>query len=198
MAYHCFVIGGNYAFLVTEDVSPRVLGRINGSSSSSCKNRIFLTNDVNSGRRYINVDRRTGIVKLQSSVLKLKKQYDGIRKHVESVKIVSRCGYKRISTNVSIKLLVFPLNFGDSFLEPYLSDLNFMATENKQFDIFHGMASSLHRVMRMVEKKKNAKAFNEMMASAKVDVALEDAIKELVETFIPKDQGCYFLLVFVE
>ena len=190
MAYHCFVIGENYAFLVTEDVSPGVLGRIKGSSL--CENRLFSTNDVYSGQRYINVEDTTGIVRLQSSVLKLKKQYDGTRKHVESVKIVSRCGSNQISTIVSIKLLVFPLNFGDSFLMPYLDKLDFMATENKQFDVVHGMARSLHKLMRMVEKKKNAKAFNKMMVSAKVDVALQEAIKELVETFIPKGQGCYF------
>ena len=189
MAYHCFAVGRKYTFLMTEDVSPGVLGRI--KSSSSCENT-FSTQFGFHGQRYIYVGHKTGIIKLQSSVLKLKKQDNGVRKHVESVKIISRCGYRRISTTVSIKLLVFPLNFGDSFLESYLGKLEFMATENKKFYFVHGMASSLHRVMRMVEKKKNAKAFNEMMASAKVDAALEEAINKIVEAYIPKGQGCYF------
>jgi hypothetical protein len=47
-------------------------------------------------------------------------------------------------------------------------------------------------MMRMVEKEKNPEAFNEMMASARVDAALQEAVKSIKDRFITNPSGDYF------
>ena len=53
------------------------------------------------------------------------------------------------------------------------------------------MAGSLHRMVRMVSKEKDPETFNEMMASARVDAALDEAINEIVKRYTTKGSGIY-------
>jgi hypothetical protein len=92
---------------------------------------------------------------------------------------------------VTVNLIVLPEKFGDSFLSSSIRKLGRLVKENEKYNTGRGMAGSLHRMMRMVEKEKNRKAFDEMMASAKVDTALQEAINEIVAQYIPKISGSY-------
>jgi hypothetical protein len=60
---------------------------------------------------------------------------------------------------------------------------------NHHFDTGKGMASSLHRMMRMITKDENRIAYEKMMGSVKVKTALEGAINKIVQNFVTKSPG---------
>ena len=119
--------------------------------------------------------------------------YNRVRKLFAKVKVISKCGNLKRKYWIKVNIYVFPRKFGDSFLKSYIPKLKSMVKENKKFDTQKGMASSLHRIMRMISKEKNPETFNEMMASAKVDTALDGAINDIVEKYIPKRTGDYHI-----
>jgi hypothetical protein len=112
------------------------------------------------------------------------------RRRRDILKITATCGRKGSGiVHVIVNLIVFSKRtfYGDSFLIPLiLRKVDSLVKENKKFDTGKGMASSLHRIMRIVEKEKNRKAFDEMMASAKVDSVLQEAINTIVKKFTEK------------
>ena len=179
-----------YTFLATKDVLPGTLGRIE-TQKTICKttfttHRFFFLN-----RKDIAIDENTGLITLKR---KFDLRNSKIEKLTAKVQLTTKCGYLvKFKYDVIVNLVVLPLNCGDSFLKSYFHKLNNMVTENKKFNIQKGLANSLHRIMRMVSKDKNPETFDEMMASAKVDTALEGAINDIVETFAKKCSGEHFI-----
>ena len=176
-----------YSFLVTEDVLPGPLGRIE-IPTTSCRTT-FRSRRLLCWNR-ITVNRDTGIVRLNTR-FKIRNKYNGIKNLTTNILVTTRCGSSVSRHVVTVKLFIFRKSFGDSFLRSYIPRLDNMVKENKKFDIQKGMATSLHRIMRMVFKEKNPETFNEMMASAKVDIALDAAINKIVEKHVTHSSGNY-------
>ena len=176
-----------YTFLATEDVLSGPLGKIE-TSSTGC------TTKFRTGRFWfwnvITVDHKTGIVRLNTR-FHLGSQKKNFRNLTANVLVTTTCGYSQSNYDVTVNLIVFREKFGDSFLSSSIRKWRSLVKENEKYNTGRGMAGSLHRMMRMVEKEKNRKAFDEMMASAKVDTALQEAINEIVAQYIPKISGSY-------
>ena len=183
-----FIVGKTiiYTFLATKDVLLGTLNRIE-TQKTICK-----TTFTTSNHKDIAIDENTGLVTL-------KRKFDlgnsKIEKLTAKVHVTTKCGGYLVKSknDVIVNLFVLPLKFGDSFLKSYFHKLNNMVTENKKFNTQKGLANSLHGIMRMVSKDKNPETFDEMMASAKVDTALEGAINDIVETLAKKGSGDHFI-----
>ena len=127
------------------------------------------------------VDCATGIVRLDTGFL-LANIFSG------PGKLTTTCRYSEFKY-VTVNVFVFRKSFGDPFLRSYILELDNMVKENKKFDTQNDIATSLHRIMRMVSKEKNPETFNEMMASAKVDIVLEEALNAIAN--FTKNSGCH-------
>jgi hypothetical protein len=175
--------------MATEDVLPGTLGKID-TSLTCCTTKFLQTGRVQFWNG-INVDNDTGIVRLNTR-FHFGSHEHNLKKLSSNVQVTTTCGYySKFNYNVTVNLFFFRKNFGDSILKSYIRKLGSMVKENKKFDTQSDMATSAHRMMRMVVKEKNPEAFDKMMASAKVDTALQEAINEIAEKFTTKNSGSY-------
>ena len=186
---------------MTKDVLPgKPFGRIESPERHCKTNFTCLSRWRNS---FISVDSNKGTLTLKKSLDLLPKRYNGIRTldPPTKIKITSICGYYRYFY-VAIKIFVFPSKFGDRFLNKYDSQaLNTMVTTNTLKMNARERSSQLHRMMRMVSENENPETHEEMMASVRVKTALEEAINQILATYIPKIQGIrtrYFLCLLVQ
>ena len=136
------------------------------------------------------VDHNTGIVRLNRRRRRLNRyRITKVTKLTTIVQVTTMCGYSKSQNFVKVIVLVFPFGFGNSFLRPYIFKIHNMVKENKKFDTQKGLATSLHRLMRMVLKEKNPESFNEIMASEKVNTVIDRAINDIVEKRVGKSSG---------
>ena len=171
-------------FLATPDVKPGTLGRIN-TPNTHCTTT-FICRNWNE----LSVDRNTGEIKLTH--LYFRYRHYNLNELRLDVRVSTKCVYSISHDFVTVNLIVLPEKFGDSFLSSSIRKLGRLVKENEKYNTGRGMAGSLHRMMRMVEKEKNPEAFNEMMASARVDAALQEAVKSIKDRFITNPSGDYF------
>ena len=166
--------------MTTEDVLPGMLGKIETPKNAfiRCRRRSF---GLIPRRARLTINPRTKIVRLNTR-LRLRKAISNFGK------LTTTCGNLRFG-GITINLFVFRKKYGDSFLTSCSSELNNIIKENKKFDRKQGMATSLHRMMRMVFKEKNPETFNEIMASAKVNTELNEAINRIVKKHIVQSSG---------
>ena len=183
---------------MTEDVLPgQTFGRIE-SPERHCKTTFKCLLSWGT-YNVISVDRNKGTLTLRKPPNLLPKRSNGIRMldPPTKIKITSICNHKyRYYRNqgkyfyVTIKIFVFPSEFGDRFLNKYDSRaLDRMVTTNTLEVNAKERSSQLHRMMRMVSKNENPETHEEMMASVRVKTALEKAINQILATRIPKIQG---------
>ena len=172
---------------MTQRESHTTLGKIE-SQLPGCKNRFICP-----WNWFIGVDRDTGLVRLKRQP-PLRYPYNTPTKLTTRVKVVcdvqsQKSQFKYITVNV----FVFCRYFGNSFLRSYIynNEIGRLVKPNdlENFDTKKGMANSLHRIMRMVSMKRNPETFNEMMASTKVDIALDRAVNDIVKKHIPESSG---------
>ena len=180
-----------YTFLATEDVSLGPLGKIE-SQESGCKKKFQC---FSRGYQRSIIVSSTGIITLIRKP-SLGTQFNGFKKPTKvKARITCYCGYY-ISKYVTVNLFIFRYNFGDSILKSCVGELGSLVKENKKFDTGRGMAGSLHRMVRMVSKEKDPETFNEMMASARVDAALDEAINEIVKRYTTKYPGILIYIIY--
>jgi hypothetical protein len=181
-----------YTYLATKDVSLGPLGRIK-SPDSNCQTTFKCSSSSSRVWYYISVDRVSGTLRLkQRNTRYLTKQRSGIYKLIPATKIQIKniCSHGTYIHDVTVNLFVFPYNFGDHILQNNGYSFPTMRVEaNHHFDTGKGMASSLHRMMRMITKDENRIAYEKMMASVKVKTALEGAINKIVQNFVTKSPG---------
>lgn len=152
-----------------------------------CRNEFFPRGYL---QRYVDVGRTTGILTLTRHLRSLRTDAHGIRKFATNILVVNKCSVYKSSpqvkyrTKISVKLIIFPVNFGDRLLERYSNGrISFKFRQSNAFQGTSG-SSSLLRFVRLVTPKIERKAFDQMISSIKVKKTLEVVINEIVTKYV--------------
>lgn len=188
-------ISGTRIYLFTEDAKLGTFDKL-PSRKGPCQTKYILR-----GRRqsHVGVGRRTGVLTLRRYPRSLRKDSRGIRKLTIHIQVTKRCHYGRQPYNapitVSVKLMIFPVNFGDKLVRNSARRISARIRQNNVFR--NAAASSLLRVVRFVTRKIESRAFDKMLASIKVMKTLEFVIKEIVKRYVTKNKSEFTLTLCI-
>ena len=196
MSYTCqlykyfYILGteaSSYTYVLTEDAELEPFGKVEGREAS--QRYVFrLYNE----QPYVDVEENTGILRLIRQLKSLQRDRNGIRRL--TVKLTAEKIHRSFSnfplhrhagSIIQVRLVIFPVNFGDDILLKYSQRLRNLIKRSK---VFAGRPTSysLHRFLRMMGTKVESKASNEAYSAVKAKKGIELAIKEIMRKFIPR------------
>ena len=164
-----------------------------------CEHEFHISGYVGYG--YVAVGQRNGILELKRYLSSLPTDRNGVGRLTVNVLAINKCFWpeERFTTGLQmesrvkiiIKFIVFPIKFGDRLLLRYASGR--IPFRIRQSNIFQGKSgpSSLHRMVRGVSKKIESKAFNQMIASIRVQKTLEFVINEILRIYVTRSESMY-------